>query len=126
MNRAEKAVELKHSGSNCAQAVLLAFADELPLDEATLKKLGAAFAVGMGNLDATCGALCAAQMILGLKNYVGYPILRDAKEISEVFKVRCGAIRCAELKGAETGRVLCPCDDCIRCAVDILEESGIA
>ena len=125
MTRSEKAVELKHSGSNCAQAVLLACKDVLDLDEDALKKLGAAFAVGMGNMESTCGALIAAQMIHGLINYKGYPIVRDAKEISEIFKIRCGALKCGTLKGMDTGTVLCPCDDCIRCAVDILEESGI-
>ena len=125
MNRAEKAVEYKHSGANCAQAVLLACADALDVDEDTLKKMGAGFAVGMGTLDATCGALCAAQMIHGLVNYKGYPILRDAKEITEIFKTRVGALRCGDIKGVETGEILCPCDDCIRHAVDILEEMGI-
>ena len=122
MNRAEKAVEYKHSGLNCAQAVLAAFADELSLDETTLKKLGASFGIGMGSFEATCGALCAAQMILGLKQYEGRPILSAAKEVCLYFKKLCGSFRCAELKGIGTGKVLCPCDDCVRNAVRVLEK----
>ena len=30
---------------------------------------------------------------------------------------RCGAERCADLKGRDTGVMLCPCDDCVRNAV---------
>lgn len=122
MSKAEKAVEYKHSGYNCAQAVLAAYADELSLDDDTLKAMGAAFGVGMGTFEATCGALCAAQMILGLKKYMGRPILSDAKEVCHEFKDLCGSIKCSELKGIETGKMLCSCDDCVRNAVKVLEQ----
>ena len=122
MNRAEKAVEYKHSGYNCAQAVLAAFSDELPLDDGALKQLGASFGVGMGKLDATCGALCAAQMVLGMKKYAGSPILSEAGAMYLDFASLCGSAHCGELKGVYTGRVLCPCDDCVRNAVTVLEK----
>lgn len=125
MNRAQRAVEYKHSGYNCAQAVLAAFKDDTELDGDTLKKLGAAFGVGMGTFETTCGALCAAQMILGLKKYQGRPILSDAKKLCLDFKALCGSTRCSELKGIETGKVLCPCDDCVANAVRALEIAGI-
>ena len=121
MNREEIAVEYKHRGFNCAQAVLLAFADTLPFDEDTLKKLGASFGVGMGTFDATCGALVAAQMLLGLEKYSGRPVLGDAKKLFLEFKSSCGSTHCGELKGVKTGRVLCPCDDCVRTAVRLAE-----
>lgn len=79
--RAARAVELK-AGCNCAQAVALAFADVLPLDEATLMKLAAGYGAGMGCMEATCGATI-----------------------------------CKDLKGIETGTVLCPCTECVRNAV---------
>lgn len=122
MTRQEKAIELKHSGSNCAQAVLLAFMDKTGLDEDTLKKLGAGFGCGMGAFDATCGALCAAQMIEGLTVYSGRPILADAKLLHSDFVDLCGSADCGELKGLKGGRMLCACDDCIRNAVSLLEE----
>ena len=121
MDRKELAVELKHNGCNCCQAVLLAFKDELSYSEEELKKIGAAFGVGMGCLEGTCGSLCAAQMILGMKEYEGKPILRDAAAIAKDFNDRCGATICKELKGVETGVVLCECDDCVRNAVAVLE-----
>ena len=57
-----------------------------------------------------------------LKEYVDKPILRDAKVLHEEFRQKCGATICKDLKGIETGKVLCECDDCVRNAVRILEE----
>ena len=56
MSRKEKAVELKHNGYNCCQAVLCAFADRLPLQEEELMRIGAAYGVGMGCMEATCNS----------------------------------------------------------------------
>ena len=122
MTRQEKAVEYKHNGSNCAQAVLMSYADKLDLDEDTLRKLGAGFGCGMGAFDATCGALCAAQMIEGLGIYKGRPILADAKLLHSDFVRMCGSADCGELKGLKGGRMLCACDDCIKNAVTLIEE----
>ena len=122
MDRSVQAVKLKHSGLNCAQAVLAAFADELPLDEDTLKKLGAGFGCGMGAFDASCGALCAAQMIMGLKCYSGRPVLSTAKALHSAFKNACGSTDCGELKGLKGGAMLTECDDCVRAAVKLLEQ----
>ena len=122
MDRCEVAVELKHTGLNCAQAVLCAFAEELGMEVEQLKKLGASFGVGMGCMEATCGALIAAEMILGLEKYEGKPILRDASAMFRRFNDMCKGTICKDLKGRDTGKVLCECDDCVRCAVKIIEE----
>ena len=66
MERKEKAVGYFHSGCNCCQAVLCAFTDEQHAGE--MKKLGAAFGLGMGNMEGTCGALVGAGLVLGLVN----------------------------------------------------------
>ena len=121
MDRKELAVELKHNGFNCCQAVLCAYKDELEFSEDELKRMGASFGVGMGCMEATCGALCGAQMVLGMKEYQGKPILRDAAALAKDFENRCGATICKDLKGMETGEVLCECDDCVRNAVAALE-----
>ena len=73
MDRKEQAVTLKHNGYNCAQAVLCAFADETGLSEDLLKQIGAGFGAGMGCMEATCGALIGAQIIMGLKKYKSCP-----------------------------------------------------
>ncbi len=125
MDKKEYAVELKHNGHNCAQAVLCAFADEIDMTAEELKKIGASFGVGMGCMEATCGALIAAGVLLGLKKYDGKPVLHDAAAINRRFNELCGATICKDLKGRDTGVVLCECDDCVRNAVWIIEESVI-
>ena len=121
MDRKEYAVELKHGNYNCAQAVLCAFADVVKRDTEELKKLGAAFGGGMGCMEATCGALCGAQMLLGMMKYAGRPLRQDAAAVLQSFRDKCGATLCKDLKGRDTGRALCSCDDCVRNAVGILE-----
>ncbi len=122
MDRKEKAVELKHNGHNCCQAVLCSFAEELDVPVETLRKLGAGFGVGMGCMEGTCGSLCGANMVLGLKTYEGRPILRDAAKLHQAFVKKSGASVCKELKGIETGVLLCDCDDCVRHSVEAAEE----
>ena len=122
MERREHAVELKHNRHNCCQAVLCAFEDELDMPMEQLRKLGAAFGGGMGCMEGTCGALVAAQMLLGLIRYEGRPVARDAAGQLRRFSQMCGATLCKEIKGRDTGVVLCDCDDCVRYAVDLVEE----
>ena len=56
-----------------------------------LTNAASGFAVGMGGMEATCGALI-------------------------------GATICKDLKGKDTGVVLCECDDCIRNAIRAFDE----
>ncbi len=119
--RRQAAIECKHAGYNCCQAVLCAFADKTPYTEEQLVSLGAAFGVGMGGMEGTCGALIGAQMLLGIRNGER-PVLREARAMHRAFTERCGASLCKDLKGRDTGRVVCSCDDCVRCAVDLAEQ----
>ena len=120
--RAEKAVELKFSGGyNCSQAVTAALADQTGLTEEQLKQVSAGFCAGMGNLEATCGAIIGAGMIAGLKTQ-GKGTLPIARQIQETFRDRCGAIKCKDLKTMTDGKPLCPCEECVRNAVLIYGE----
>ena len=120
--RAQKAVDMKNSGMyNCAQSVTVALADETGLSEEQLKQISAGFCAGMGNLEATCGALIGAGMIAGLKTE-GRGTLGVTRQIQEEFASRCGAIKCKDLKAVTDGKPLCPCEDCVRNAVMIYGE----
>ena len=120
--RAEKAVELKTSGQyNCAQSVTVALSDQTKLSEEELRQISAGFCAGMGNLEATCGALIGAGMIAGLKTE-GKGTLGVTKKIQEEFGRRCGSIKCTELKTISDGKPLCPCEECVRNAVLIYGE----
>lgn len=115
--RSNLASELKASGKcNCTQSVLKAFEDKLGLSESDFMKLGAGFAAGMGCMESTCGALIGAVMVAGiLTEGKGTP--RFSKEILSKFKEKCGATICKDLKGIESGKVLCECPNCCKNAV---------
>ncbi|MBO5560240.1 MAG: C_GCAxxG_C_C family protein [Firmicutes bacterium] len=121
MDRKETAVMYKHSGCNCAQAVIAAYKDELKISEYDAKRLGAAFGSGMGGMEGTCGALCGAETVLGLLKYTDAPIMRQARELHSKFTQACGASICRELKQVTDGKPLCSCDDCVRNAVSVLD-----
>ena len=114
--RAAQAAAWKATGQcNCAQAVLKAFEDKLPVDADTLMKLGAGYAAGMGCMESTCGALIGAVMVAGIvTDGKGTP--RISKELLQNFQEKCGATICKDLKRIENGAPLCPCPECVRCA----------
>ena len=66
MNRSEHAGELFLSGYNCAQSVVLSFADDLKFSKELAQKMAAGFGGGMGKQQETCGAVTGAIMVLGL------------------------------------------------------------
>ena len=116
-DRADKAVQLKmFRGYSCSQAETAALTDQTGLSEEKLKSVAAGFCAGMGNLEATCGALIGAVMVAGLKTE-GKGTLQMARRIQEAFRDRCGAIKCRDLKTMTDGKPLCPCEECVRNAV---------
>ena len=113
---AKKAVELKSSGYNCCQAVTAALSDLTGLSEEVLTQLSSGFGSGMGTMDGSCGALIGAVMVSGM-SCKGRGAMRMSRQIITSFKERCGAVTCKELKGYPGGKVLCPCDECVKNAV---------
>ncbi len=123
--RAEKAVEYKMSGMNCAQSVALAFSDLVDLDDETIAAMNQGFGVGIGaSMEGTCGAIVGAINMLGLimKNDPRPENMKRAKEIITKFMEQNKAVTCKDLKGIETGVVLRPCNDCVADAAKLLEE----
>ncbi len=139
MSRGEIAKNNFLSGYNCTQAVLMAFADLLPVSEETLKAVGLPFGGGFSRLRQTCGAVSGAAMCLGLlfpersKNET-YAAVQD---FAARFRAKNGSINCGELlTGAgiktdtqptaeprtESYYKKRPCPDLIADAAEILEE----
>lgn len=132
------------TGMNCAQAVLLAFANEIGLDESTLLKLSLPFGGGMGRMRLTCGAVSGMIMAYGLIKGVGTVPTHDEKmdnykgvqEMCDKFKsYNRGTVICAELLGlkepegthvpeerSEEYYKKRPCGELCRIAADILED----
>lgn len=121
-NRAEAGIEYKHNGCNCCQAVLMAYSDILDTDKDILMNIGSGFGLGMGCMEGTCGALCGAVAAAGIMNN-GENTRAVAKQILTSFKEKCGATICKDLKGIETGKMLCSCDDCVKNAIIALAEN---
>jgi len=138
---AGKARALFHQGYNCAQSVLLAFAEELGMDWETAARLSSSFGGGMGRLREVCGAVSAMFLIAGLLRGYSDPADTDAKaehyrriqELAAQFRARHGTILCRELLGLSEGPdhyvpaertdayyARRPCDDCIGDAAAII------
>jgi hypothetical protein len=54
-------------------------------------------------------------MVAGMRQKSG--TVRTSRQLSERFCADCGATLCKDLKGRDTGKVLCACENCVRNAV---------
>ncbi len=105
MNRAQKAKENFMKGYNCTQAVVLAFADVIGLDEKTALKISAPFGGGVGRMREICGTVSGMMMVLGLVFYDAEHVTLEEKsalyareqELAGRFRARNGSIVCREL-----------------------------
>lgn len=130
MNRKELAIAKHDIKFNCAQAVACSFAEEIGVPEEILFRAAEGFGLGMGGTEATCGALSGAVMLAGFKNSDGNPknpgtkadTYKLSKEMVRSFEEKTGGTVCKQLKGIETGKVLCSCPDCICKGVEVVEE----
>ena len=68
-------------GYNCCQSVVLAYADVLPLDEATLEKLTLGFGAGFGRTRNLCGAVSAYGFVTGLVHDRGETVAADKADV---------------------------------------------
>ena len=128
--RVKLADELHRKGYSCSQSVAVACADLVDVPKEILFKATEGFGAGMGTMDGVCGALTGGLLIAGLKNSTGNLVMPKSKaatmKISKAmligFREKCGAIICRELKGIDTGKMLCSCPDCIKHGVEVVEE----
>lgn len=130
MTKKELAIANHDKKYNCAQAVACAFSEEIGVDETTLFKACEGFGLGMGCMECTCGALSGAITLAGFQNSDGNTgdpgtkasTYQLSKQLVSRFKEKTGSTICKELKGVETGKVLCSCPECIMDGVETIEE----
>ena len=143
MTRRERAVSAFMQGYNCAQSIVLAFADLLPVDEAALSRLSSSFGGGMGRLREVCGAVSGMFMVAGLLYGYDGPEVGQVKaehyakiqELAHRFEEKHGSIVCRELLGLTVRRDVPvpeartaeyykkrPCPEMIGEAAEILEQ----
>lgn len=128
--RQNHAMELHEKGYNCAQAVACSFCKDFGVEEEEMFRIAEGFGFGMGMME-MCGALSGMMMIMGLAGSVGNPekgpitkgrTYKTVKNHVLKFKEKNGSYLCRELKGVDTGVVLCSCPQRIRDAVALTEE----
>lgn len=130
MDKKEKAISLHDRKFNCAQSVACAFAQEVGVPEEVLFAACEGLGLGMGAMDGTCGAVSGAVVLAGFKNSCADPsdprtkaeTYKLAAQITKEFAQKNGALTCRDLKGADTGKVLRSCPDCIMDAVEIVQK----
>ncbi len=130
MTKKELAIALHDRKFNCCQSVACAFAQEAGVDALTLFRAAEGFGFGMGCMEGTCGALSGAVLLAGFVNSDGNldapaskaDTYKLSKALTEKFREKCGADCCHELKGIGTGTMLCSCPDCIKNAVECIQE----
>lgn len=102
MERQERAAQYFLEGYNCAQAVIMAFADELKLDPKFCAKISSSFGGGMGRMREVCGAVSGMLMVAGL--LYGY----DGPEEGEIKKAHYTCVQeLAESFRQENGSIIC-------------------
>jgi len=106
MDHSYQAAELFLNGSNCAQAVVVAFRDVTGLDEAFSARLASSFGGGMGRLREVCGAVSGMLMVAGLLYGYTDPGEGDinkknhyqlVQELAGKFREEVGSIICREI-----------------------------
>ena len=106
MDHAYKAGELFLSGSNCAQAVIVAFSDVTGMDEKTSARISSAFGGGMGRMREVCGAVSGMLMVLSLLYGYEEPgendcnkkrLYKEVQDLAGKFREEVGSIICREI-----------------------------
>ena len=105
MDRQYEAAKLFYEGYNCAQAVAMAFADMIGLDEKFCAKAVSSFGGGMGRLREVCGAVSGMLFVAGI--LYGYDTKDDdaikkehytrVQELAGKFRDEVGSIICREI-----------------------------
>ncbi len=128
MSKQNLAMEYHNQGYNCAQAVAMPFCEEMGLEPSLVKRATEGFGAGMGGRTQTCGALSGAVFVAGmLKADPTNPgskmdTYKVCAKMSEQFVAHCGDGVCEVIKGMTGGKMLCSCNDCIVCGVQLVEE----
>ena len=141
MERSEHASELFLSGYNCAQSVVLSFADDLKFSKELAQKMAAGFGGGMGKQQGTCGAVTGAIMVLGLlkgehvnnNDELKSQAYGSVKELIREFVFEFKSTNCKELIGCDLNTaegvaqfkeqkiMETVCAECVKKAVQIVE-----
>lgn len=143
MSRGDIAKNYFLKGYNCSQAVALAFADMLDMDEKTIVRCVSGFGGGMSRMREVCGSMSGIVFVMSM--LYGYDEAGDVEgkmelyarvqELGKRFKEDNGSVVCRELLGIDKKGFDAPtpdartsdyyqkrpCKDLIKYAADLLE-----
>ncbi|HHX13334.1 MAG TPA: C_GCAxxG_C_C family protein [Clostridiales bacterium] len=128
MDKGEKALERLDDGYNCAQCVLLAYSDQLGIDELTAFRVAEGLGAGMGDYQGVCGSLSGAILAVGLmtdgRGMTGeitkgetYQVAADLKN---AFIEEVGSELCHEIRETDEHPALMSCEDCVLVGIDLV------
>ncbi len=141
MERSEEAKEIFLKGHNCAQSVVLSFANDLKFSKELALKMAAGFGAGMGREQETCGAVTGAIMVLGLlkgetvnnNDELKSQAYGSVRELIRDFVAEFQTTRCRDLIGCDLStpegskqfedenKMETVCAGCVQKAVQIVE-----
>lgn len=143
--KSEKAKALFHTGANCAQAVLGAFASECGLTEEEAFRIASGFGGGVSRLREICGAVSGMVLVANFlcgQSDITDKTAKDAhyakvRELTDAFQAETGSVVCRELLGLEKKQSDVPvsearteqyykkrpCGEMVALAAGILEEA---
>lgn len=142
MTKTDLALKLFNGNFNCSQAVFSAFAEQLGIEKEMALKIACGFGAGMAQQQLHCGAVTGAMMVIGLKygNCSDEDIVSKPKtyklihEFNKKFLEKFPSLKCRDLVNCdfttEEGEIYFKendiqekvCSNCIRHAIEILEE----
>lgn len=104
---------LHKQGCNCCQAVVMAYADRLPIGEKEAMNVAASFGRGLAGTREVCGCVSGMAMVCGLTGHTA-----DVRPLIEKFRAEEGDIVCGRLLAQ--GKK--PCNEMVADAVGLLAE----
>ena len=111
--RIERAKALHRQGCNCCQAVVMAYADRLPIGEREAMDVAAPFGRGLAGLREVCGCVSGMAMVCGLTGHTA-----DVRPLTEKFREENGDIVCGRL--LQMGKR--PCNEMVGYTAGLLAE----
>ena len=100
MTKGEEAKQLFMTGLNCAQAVAVAFSNEMGMDSELVKKLTTGFGAGIGRMREVCGTVSGTAFVISaLYDDDKSGIYKRVQDCANEFRTINGSIVCRELLG---------------------------
>lgn len=123
--RVRRAKELHDQGMNCAQAVVMAYADLLDMKPEVALATAAPFGRGLAKMNEVCGCVTGmallSQIIAPVKDRADMMMNHSlVKSMADEFRHENGDIVCRRLLGLEeSGIKKKPCNEYVGCAARI-------